>query len=332
MAILTAKFELDPPHTIVVECEDVDDYSYSLSEDEYGVSVKFIGMDGSPKSGWVNSDIYRQLVDKIEIIVSKEVGEIPEVPVNEAGGRDYTDVSEYFSEKKDEYSPLAQKTYARLIKYIKYVLKQPFMDSSAIEKDQLLNPSWSDSNGNVYGCVSVIMQASVTPVMDEENLGSITLKPSHQEDVNTALNTDKKVELYQEILSDAQTAIFSADLRRGVFEMALVCELSSKRKYFDDAGVAGLAFDYFEDKAKIRITVLELVSTVAEEVFGDSFKTSYPDDYENIDYLFRCRNKIAHKGKVAFRDKNGSWVYPDLSLVKSWFKSVENLIDWLNSK
>ena len=308
MTILTAKFTLDPPHPIVVECKDVEEFSYSLSEDEFSVSVNLIKMEGSPKSGWVNSDIYRQLVDKIEIILSKEVGEIPKIPKTEQGGRDFTDVGSYFDEKKKEFSPLANEIYNRLIKYIKYVLKQPYMNTAAIDRDQLLNPSWSDSDGNNYGCPSVIMHAEVIPVMDGKSLGSTSLKPNHE------------------------TAIFSNDIRRGVFEMALVCELSSKRKYFDDGGVAGLAFDYFEDKAKIRITVLELISSVAEEVFGESFKSVSADDYENIDYLFRCRNKIAHKGKVAFKDKNGAWVYPDINLVKNWFESVENLLSWLSSK
>jgi len=332
MAILTAKFIINPPHSIVVECKDVEELSYSLSEDEYSLSVNLIGMEGSPKSGWVDSNIYRQLVDKIEIIISKEVGEIPDIPKTAQGGRDFTDAGEYFNEKKNEFSPLANKIYGRFIKYIKYVLKQPYMNSVEIDKDQLLNPSWSDSNGNNYGCVSIRMQVEIIPVMDGKSLGSITLKPDHETAIKEVLSSDLKVELFQDILSDAQTAIFSNDIRRGVFEMALVCELSSKRKYFYDGGVAGLAFDYFEDKAKIRITVLELISVVAEEVFGESFKAVFPDDYENIDYLFRCRNKIAHKGKVAYKDKNGAWVYPDLVLVKNWFQSVENLISWLGSK
>jgi hypothetical protein len=176
MTILTAKFKINPSHSIVVECKDIEIFSYALSEDEYSVSVKLIGMEGSRKSGRVNSDIYKQLVDKIEIIISKEVGEVPDIPKTEQGGRDFTNVGGYFSEKKNEYSPVANKIYRRLIRFVKYELKQPYMNSAEIDKDQLLNPSWKDSNGDNYGCPSITMNAEIIPVMDGNYLGSTALR------------------------------------------------------------------------------------------------------------------------------------------------------------
>lgn len=332
MAKLIAQFIINPTFPLIVECKDDESFSYSFNEREYDIQINLPFMEGSPKSGRVGSDIYKRLVDIVEIIISKEAGEIPEMPINENGGRDLNKLDPYFNGIKGGYSKLAQKYYQRLIKFIKYGLKQPFQDEERINKDQFYNPSWSDDKGKRIGTIGYIHHVQPVPGMDGKTLGTETLKIEHAALIQQELREDKDVELYQEILSDAQAAIFGEDIRRAVFEMAIVCELSTKRKYFSEGGISGLAFDYFEDKGKIKVTVLDLIHNVAEEALGESFKTHSHQDYENIDYLFRCRNKVAHRGKALFKDSSGTLIEPDIKLVKNWFESVESLLKWLSSK
>lgn len=332
MAKLTATFFVTPAFPIIVKCRIGEKYTYDFKEKDCEVKINLPIMDGGPANGRVDSDLYKQLVDKIEIIVTKEVGDIPEIPINEKGGRDSYKVSPFYNNIKNGYSQVAQKYYQRLIRFIKYDLKQPFQNEKYINKDQFSNPSWSDDKGNSIGNISPIHHVQPIPGMDGNPLGTETLKTTHSQLIKQSLSEDKYIELYQEILSDSQAAIFNKDLRRAVLEMAIVCELVTKRKYFYEGGISGLAFDYFEDKGKIKVTVLELISTVGDEALGESFKASSPNDFKNIDYLFRCRNKVAHRGKVLFKDDNGVVTEPDLKMIKEWFESVEILLQWLSSK
>lgn len=331
MEKLIATFIITPTFPLIVECKDGEEYSYSICEGYYEIKINLSFMDGSPKSGRVDSDLYKQLVDKVEIIVSNEVDSIPEILINENGSRDLHKISSFDDGVKGGYSQLAQKYYQRLISFVKYNLKQPFQDDEYINKDQFSNPSWSDAKGNIFGTISAVHHVQPVPGMDGKPLGSETLKISHSGLIQQALSEEKYIELYQEILSDAQAAIFSEDIRRAVFELAIVCELSTKRKYFSEGGIPGLAFDYFEDKGKIKVTVLELISTIGEEALGESFKIRSPDDFRNIDYLFRCRNKVAHRGKVLFKDDSGVVTEPDIRMIEGWFESVETLLQWLSS-
>lgn len=332
MARLNAKFIVTPSFPLIVECKEGEKYSYSFLDGEYDINLSLLIMEGSPKSGRVGSDQYKQLVDKIEIQVTKDVEQIPEIPINENGGRDLYKVSDFYNGIKGGYSEIAVKCYRRLIIFMKYDLKQPFQDEEFINKDQFSNPSWSDDKGNVFGTISTIIHVQPVPGMDGKSLGAETLKLTHTESLLQSLREDKYIELYQEILSDAQAALFSEDIRRAVFEMAIVCELSTKRKYFSEGGLSGLAFDYFEDKGKIKVTVLELISSVGDEALGESFKVKSPIDFRNIDYLFRCRNKVAHRGKAQFKDDSGAITVPEIKMVQQWYESVEALLLWLSSK
>lgn len=332
MAKLAAKFSISPNFPLIVECEKGDQYSYSFSEEEFEIQINLPIMDGSPKSGFVDSNLYKQLVDRVEIVVTKEVGTIPEIPLTENGGRDYSKVSQYFDGLKNGYSEIAEFFYKRLIQYLKFELKQPHQNHEYTNRDQFSNPSWTSDNGINYGTVSFVHHVKPIPGMHGDSLGVETLKIEHKSSIARYLKHEIKIELFQEIMSDAQAAVFSGDIRRAVFEMAVVCELSTKRKYFAEGGISGLAFDYFEDKGKVKVTVIELISNVALEVIGESFKSQSPEDFINIDYLFRCRNKVAHRGDVVFKDDSGVLIRPDLRLVKNWFMSVMNLLAWLSSK
>ncbi len=92
-----------------------------------------------------------------------------------------------------------------------------------------------------------------------------------------------------------------------------------------------MAFEYLEDKGRINITVLKLIDAVAKQVFGESFKDFNKDAYKNIDYLFRCRNKVAHRAEVVYRDDRNVLHKIDLSTLNQWWESIGKMFDWLNA-
>ena len=65
--------------------------------------------------------------------------------------------------------------------------------------------------------------------------------------------------------------------------------------------------------------------------FARSFKKEEPCNFQRIDYLFRCRNKIAHRGELSFREDSGKTVVVDAPLVESWWQAVVILRVWLQS-
>jgi hypothetical protein len=136
--------------------------------------------------------------------------------------------------------------------------------------------------------------------------------------------------LSEEILSDAQTALFERNLRRAVLGLAIASELAVERKFLSSDSPTVEAFEYLERTSRVGVRVVDFISDVAREAFGKSFKQDHPKHYVNIDHLFRCRNKVAHEGKLSYRDQQNG-ITADYELVARWWDSVLQLIDWLGS-
>jgi hypothetical protein len=75
------------------------------------------------------------------------------------------------------------------------------------------------------------------------------------------------------------------------------------------------------------VRVIDFIDGVAREAFGKSFKQDHPKDYNNIDHLFRCRNKVAHMGELSYRVQQNV-ITADYELVARWWDSVILLINW----
>jgi hypothetical protein len=93
--------------------------------------------------------------------------------------------------------------------------------------------------------------------------------------------------------------------------------------------VATAAFDYLEDRGRINIRVIELLDGVAKHTFGESFKEAKLDAFHAIDFLFRCRNKVAHKGELSFRDDSGTKHRVDRKMLERWWASIDELMRWI---
>ena len=97
MAKLFAQFNIDPTFPLIVECKEDEELFIEFKDNEYDIRIQLPVMEYGLKSGRVNSDLYKQLVNKIVITVTKEVDDIPEIPLTEEGGKDYSQVAPYFN-------------------------------------------------------------------------------------------------------------------------------------------------------------------------------------------------------------------------------------------
>ena len=143
------------------------------------------------------------------------------------------------------------------------------------------------------------------------------------------MKSNRNVELYEELLSDAQAAILQKNCRRGLLELAIACEIAIKQKFFRKKTPAGDIFEYLEDSRRLNVPAKELIDGGAKQAFGTSFKEEFSSDYQNIDFLFRCRNKIAHRGEIKYKDNSGTIHNVDEATIKKWWVSVAILLDWL---
>jgi small basic protein len=139
-------------------------------------------------------------------------------------------------------------------------------------------------------------------------------------------------DLYDELLSEAQSAAVFGNVRRAVLELAIAAEVFIKNAFFARESVAGAAIDYLEGAGGRSLKATELLSGAAKNAFGVSFKEVNRTDFENIDFLFRARNSIAHRGRSRFRKDSGEEIDVDWDLLKTWWSSVSNMHTWLTSQ
>ena len=330
MVMLSGKQSINLSRVLLVELQESEGFNVEYSIDGYFVKANFnINPDlGSTINTNTCLGIYR--VDEIEITASKEVDSTPDIPLTESGARDFTTLHPYFDEHRPDYSKVIMKVFKRIILYFKYDLNQPFLDDVTFKNNKFGSLQWFDDIGHDYGPLVISFTANIISVNE-----LLDVKPYREVDHNNLLDYmehDSKIDLQHQILSDAQAALAGGNLRRGVFEMAVTCELSVKRAFFSKNSFSGDAFEYLEDKGKVKISVLEFIGNVANEVFGESFKKIHSDDFVNIDYLFRCRNKIAHRGELTFKDDHGILQKATDEMAKKWYLSVRCLLKWLDIK
>jgi len=132
------------------------------------------------------------------------------------------------------------------------------------------------------------------------------------------------VSLHQELLSDAQAAAFEGNIRRAVLELAVSCEVFVKHFFFEHGSRAAQVVEAMEGERKMHIRILELLDVGTRAVLGKSLKDSDKAAYDDIDHLFRARNKVAHQGKAEFRDGKRVHIV-DMKLLSKWWQSVERL-------
>jgi hypothetical protein len=328
---LTANFRVSLPAYLLVNRPREDMLRFNTRIEGFDVGLELI-----PGGGWKGKEAGEQHfsfgISAVLISVARvEEEKPPSVQPTPDGTRDYTVQSKYFRERLPAYQEVAVKALNRVILYFKYKLHNPLLHEFRVRDQWFQNPKWTDESGREAGKGPGITMVTAIPGLSPWRFGAKKLTRSKDSELQRAFDEPIIPELHEELLSDAQSAVFQGNLRRAILEMAIACEVSVKQAFFSKSTAAGGAFEYLEDRGRINVRIPELIDGAALQAFGESFKEVSEIDYRNIDFLFRCRNKIAHRGEIRYRDDAGNTHDVDLSLLESWWESVERLTSWLNS-
>lgn len=283
--------------------------------------------------GWYSTDDSHERLTSVaalKVVVTRQEDEsIPEISSLPGGGRDLSVQQNYLLNRHRCYQDAARETVFRVLRYFRYKLQSPIGHLLTHGGIDVGVPEWFDEDGVKLARTNVCVVPGHEVAY--ERLGTKPLTLDLLPDFFGFLSEPAEESLVDAFLADAQTAWFEGGLRRAVLEMAIGVEIAIKRKFFAQKTPAGAAFDYLEDRARVSIKVLDLLDPIAREAFGASFREDRPKDFESIDHLFRCRNKVAHRGVLLYKDDGGKLIEVDAAKIGVWWISIVELRTWLNN-
>lgn len=336
MAPLTARFEIDLkgfPGYLIGE-SDTALTSVTMHVHDFEIRIDIDGLNAF-SMGPADSQIKRFLFTRLVAVIAREF------PVDELEPFR----QDFFPYRKmlEQYQLALIEAVNRLISYFKFRLRNPqvrFWEPIDLLRDEkgCYGPSWSHNGKDVtpdFGDVG--KKAGVVTIPGGRFLGSYGfgiegLRTALQTDLEAYVQGDRKEGLFDELLSDAQSAVIDGNVRRSVLELAIAIEVLVKNSFFAADTVAGAAFEYVESAGGRRIRVLDLLGGASKNAFGQSFKEAAPQDFTNIDFVFRTRNSIAHRGKCQFRDDDGKIVEVSRIDLQAWWNSALSMNRWLASQ
>lgn len=326
---LTANFKVDLPGNCLVNWPEDEEFILKTKINDCDVNVHFVLE--SRKAKLAEDEHWTYVLHQIIVRVSREEKKSPPSVVPDSNEQlDYSCQHQYFDQKLSDYSMVACEVTNHIIRFFKYQLFTPFLRELPLDHYSFRNAEWTDVQGNEAGKGTMAFVARGIPGLHGQ-LSVAKVTKGNVASLLSALTKPFNQCLHDELFSDAQSAIFEGNLRRGVLELAIGCEILVKRSFFCQDTPAGAAFDYFEDKSLIKIRVIDLIHHAAKEAFGKSFKNDHPAHYMNIDHLYRCRNKIAHRGALSFRNDSGDFITVESNLVGDWWNSITALCEWLKN-
>lgn len=331
MPNLSARFNVELSSPCQVEFPDGETPILEPVVSGFTTVVRLIPSSDGPRWQLKGDSHWTTLLGSIELTLTRnEMSNPPAVVTTSNGNRDLSALSAWLSPLLPEYKAAAVETTRRVLSYFKFTLSTPLVQLAPLRSRGFDNPIWLDSTGAALPTASVTL--TVEPIAGTwGELGVKKLTLSDLLPLSDYLQAPQSPALDAQLLSDAQTAYFERNLRRAVLELAICTEITVKRLFFAAASPAGAAFDYLEDKARISVRVLDLLDGVAMEAFSQSFKEFDSAAYRQIDHMFRCRNKIAHRGELSYRDDGGRVTQVDESIVKDWWDAVAGLRTWARS-
>lgn len=326
--MLVATFDVDLPGQMMVAWPETEPISVTSHIDEFTVTITLVPLTGARSKGAGESN-YTYTLAQAKVRVEKAQAKPPPKPTRtEQGGTDWTGAhGEYFRERIGEYGPVAQMATNRLIQLFKYELNTPSLTEFSEGHEAFRNAQWTDENDEVVGkSPSVMVVKGIPGLRGELHVKKLTLQ--HKGPLSAWLESPSTPLLHEEILADARTAFFASSYRRTVLELAIACEVRAKEAFFSSSSPARAAFDYLEKSGR-AIRVIDLIDKVAKEAFGRSFRKEQLTDWQNIDHLFRCRNRVAHRGKLGYKNDSDESVEVSADTIEEWWKSVQALMRWL---
>ena len=326
---LTATYKIEFPNRLRVKRAEDDPLCYTAVIEGFDTEVVLVRNGGASikEKGEIHET---RAVTRIDVSISRDDDSAPpDVPVNEKGGRDFTDRAPWFGEREHEYRRVAVEAVNRVIRFFKYEMNTPRLREFSVHDAEFRNPQWTNRNGKELQSGILELTSTVLSPPGPGLLGEKDFTEDEDAKLGRALQNDLDIETHRDFLSDAQTSILHDKLRRAILEMAIACEVAVKGAFFAKATAAGAAYEYLEDKRRVRVKVIELIDGAAKLAFGQSFKDVDPDAYMHIDFLFRARNRVAHRGERTYRDDVGTECQVDRPTLEAWRASVDTLMKWI---
>jgi hypothetical protein len=326
---LTAVFAIPVESECLVTWPTDVPMQWSFDVDGFCVDLRFMLEEGS-KSKLKEEQDWTISICHLEVRVARSEDEpLPSPNTIPGGTQNMVPQSTFLRKLLPQYKAIARRVTNNTLNFFRFELNTPYVELIPDWHDALNNPKWYNDDGSRLS-VGHLLRRERTPGLHGE-LGVKRFMPATTGNFANFVASAPEPSLAQVLLSDAQTAWFEGGLRRSVLELAICSELMVKRAFFSDASPAGAAFDYLEDKAKVNVRVLELLDQVALEAFSRSYKREHRKEYDAIDCLFRCRNKIAHRGELCYRDDKGTIVSVDCKNVEAWWNAVAHVMTWLGT-
>ena len=131
-------------------------------------------------------------------------------------------------------------------------------------------------------------------------------------------------------MEEARDAIFSKSTQILLINTAVALEVFTSRFCFEYACKIGKGTDaHFRRLSESTGNfVVKYFKKLIPYLTAKNLDTG---KYDEIDYLFRTRNKIAHEGKAFYKDKHGVVCSVDVERARRFFLSAVEVMEWLRN-
>lgn len=343
MPHLTARYEAELPSPVLLQADRMTSAKFKEPVFDDG-RLRFKAVIGgfdvvltihTHGGGWTQLPDGTALVGAYECVVEvsrEELEEVPEVVTNASGGRDFTPRSPYFQRRAAEYSAATRTCLERFLAYVRFELGQPLIWGAGDSPPHVIKcTTWLDAVGDEINPGFQALGATMTGSR-HIRWRAEPLRGPDEMSLRNALEVPTTVPLHRLIAAQGKDAALEGDLRRAVMELAIASEIAVKQAFFAPESAAGEAFEYFEEKKLVRAAVVDLLKEPSRRAFGEAFSDAHSDAFEQVEYLFRCRNKVVHRGKLTFRDRSGAPQPVDRTTLRDWVDAVHCLFEWLEAK
>jgi len=190
-----------------------------------------------------------------------------------------------------EFQQVVVDVLNRLVSYFKYEKRHPnlrmlsFIDLLK-QDEEFYNPTWQTLAGIPLAVSSSPVTSGVISIpgiglLREDFFGISLFTSDESPNLERWISSvDHDIGLGDQLLSDAQSAALSNNIRRAVLELVISIEIVVKGAFFKQSKIAGAVFEYLEDKGRETIKVVELLDGASASAFGESFKTTLPKSYK----------------------------------------------------
>lgn len=148
--------------------------------------------------------------------------------------------------------------------------------------------------------------------------------------VKSDINHDVQPSIVDYHIEEARDAMFSQSIELLIINTAVALEVFTSR----------FCFEYAHKTQKDSDHYLQPILEGPGNFVVNYFKKIIPyltsknldiDHYDQIDYLFRTRNKIVHEGRTYYNDKHGAACQVDAEKANRFFLSASEAMEWFRN-